>query len=64
MRAAIWRVRVKRAIESWVEVQAASAAEAEREAAKVPGVVSVFARSAATGDEIVQEGQPLGVRDE
>ena len=41
-----WRVRVMRKIEAFVDVQAYSAEGAESEAAKVPGVVHVFPKSA------------------
>ena len=64
MRQATWRVRVKRAAEVWVDVEAPSAIEAETEAAKVPGVVHVFGRSAVRGDEAAMPERPAGVRDE
>lgn len=63
-RSIIWRVRVKRAIESWVEVQAPSAIEAETEAYKVPGVISVFGRSAIRADETAAPEPPAGVMDD
>ena len=59
-----WRVRVKRSVEAWVEVQASSGPEAEVEAAKIPGVVSVFGRSAIYGDESIGPNRLEGVRDE
>ena len=49
-RRAQWRVRVKQTIESWVDVEAVNAVQAETEAAKVPGVVHVFPRSAMRSD--------------
>lgn len=60
----IWRVRVNRSVEAWVEVQASSGPEAEVEAAKIPGVVSVFGRSAIYGDESIVPNRLEGVRDE
>ena len=63
-RSIVWRVRVKRSSESWVEVQASSAAEAEIEAAKVPSVISVFGKSAIRGDESAAPDRPAGVRDD
>jgi len=60
----IWRVRVKKVIEDWVETQAYSAAEAEQEAVKVPGVVSVFPRSAIRADFVPESERPVGVREE
>ena len=64
MRTVSWRVRVKRAQESWVEVQSHTAADAEDEAMKVPGVMQVFARSAMRADEAAAPERPAGVRDE
>lgn len=46
----LWRVRVRRSIECWVEVSAFTKGEAEKEAAVTPGVLSVFARSAIPAD--------------
>ncbi len=63
MRPIVWRVRVKRAIEAWVDVSAHDPAEAELEAAKVPGVLSVFGKSAIRGDEAARPEPPEGVRD-
>jgi len=63
-RSIVWRVRVKRAMESWVEVQALSAAQAEIEAAKVPGVINVFGRSAIRADESAAPEPPAGVRED
>lgn len=60
----IWRVRVKRAIEDWVDIQAATAAEAEGLAIDRPGVLSVFAKSAVRGDLEREAARPVGVRDE
>ncbi len=59
-----WRVRVKRSIEDWVDVEAGSAAEAEAKAVAVPGVLSVFQRSAVRGDLKLDAVRPVGVREE
>ena len=59
-----WRVRVKRSIEDWVSVQADTAMQAETEAYKVPGVVSVFGKSAIPGDKPMDVERPLGVHEE
>ena len=60
----IWRVRVKRAIESWVEVRAPTGAEAEKEAINVPGTLSVFAKSAIRADFEPETERPAGVRED
>ena len=59
-----WRVRVKRAIEDWVEVEAGSAVQAEDKAHDVPGVLSVFKKSAVRGDLTLEAERPAGVREE
>lgn len=65
MRKAIWRVRVRKAAEDWVEVTAGSAPEAAAEAAKVPGVLSVFQGSAILGDKLAGPPAPVvGVQEE
>ena len=63
MRKIVWRVRVRRAVEAWVEAEAFTAAEAEIEAVKVPGVISVFVGSALRADESAVPERPAGVRD-
>jgi len=63
-RLTIWRVRVRRSVEAWVDVEADTAALAEVEAQKVPGVLSVFGKSAIRGDEAAMPERPAGVRDE
>lgn len=63
-RLTMWRVRVKRATEVWVDVQATTAHEAEAEAIKLPGVISVFGKSAIRGDEAALPERPAGVREE
>ena len=64
MRKVSWRVRVKRAQESWVEVQSHTAAGAEDEAIKVPGVMQVFSKSAIRADEATAPERPAGVRED
>ena len=59
-----WRVRVKLAVESWVEVQATTPLEAETEAYKLPNVISVFGRSAILGNKIAASPEPAGVQEE
>ena len=61
-RPSLWRVRVNRVNEAWVEVDAYSDVEAEAKARSVPGVVSVFGRSAIRVDEPERERQ-AGVMD-
>lgn len=63
MRPTIWRVRVRRAIEAWVDVSATSSSQAEIEALKVPGVLSVFGQSAMRGDEQALADRPIGVEE-
>jgi hypothetical protein len=46
VRPKLWRVRVLRQEEAWVDVEAHDRAEAYVEAAKRPRVVNVFPRSA------------------
>ena len=62
-RSVIWRVRVRRSIEVWVDVEAVSGVQAELEAAKVPGVLSVFGMSAIRGDEAARPEPPEGVKE-
>ena len=59
-----WRVRVKRAIEDWVDVEAESAVEAEQKAIAVPGVLSVFGKSAVRSDFVAESERPAGVRED
>ena len=60
----IWRVRIVRRIEDWVDVLAHDGPGAEAEAAKLPHVVSVFGKSAIRGDEASVPERPVGVREE
>lgn len=65
MRKAIWRVRVRKVVEDWVEVTAGSALEADAEAAKVPGVVGVVLGLTIPGDKLAGPvTEPLGVKEE
>lgn len=59
----MWRVRVKRAVEVWVDVQAHTAEQAEAEAVKLPMVISVFGKSAIRGDEAARPEPVAGVRE-
>ena len=59
-----FRVRVRRSIEDWVDVQAASPQQAEVLAAAVPGVMNVFPRSAVRADLIAGARLPAGIEDE
>ncbi|HVX90156.1 MAG TPA: hypothetical protein VHC20_00695 [Candidatus Paceibacterota bacterium] len=58
-----WRVRVKRAVEDWVEVEAPTALAAEAAAANLPGVAFVFTQSAIRGDKPVGVLRPQGVEE-
>lgn len=58
-----WRVRVRKTVEDWVEVVAASAAEAETIAAGRPGVVSVFAGSTLSAEKPVKDRVQPAVED-
>jgi hypothetical protein len=46
----VWRVRVKKVTEDWIDVEAMTPELAEQEAAKVPFVLSVFPKSAMRGE--------------
>lgn len=60
-----WRVRVRRAIEEWVDVQADTPQQAEEKAACLPQVLSVFGKSAMRGDKpLGQTVQAMGVVDD
>lgn len=50
-----WRVRVIRAVELWVDVQAESSAQAETLARNLPQVLSVFGGSAIRADKLAGE---------
>lgn len=53
-----WRVRVQRAEEVWLAIEAETAAEAEAKAVGLPRVISVFGRSAVPGDQIATDPTP------
>ena len=59
-----WRVRVRRAVEQWVDVKADDALQAEQLAASLPQVVSVFGRSAIPGDRPVDQVPLAGVMED
>ena len=59
-----WKVRVRRATEDWVLVQAYNAKDAEDRAAAVPGVLSVFPGTTVRGDEADRPLPPPGVEEE
>ncbi len=59
-----WRVRVKLAIEGWVDVDATNAITAEIEAAKLPGVISVFGASATLANKVAGVEPATGVQEE
>ena len=54
----------KRAVEEWVQVEAENALDAESEAYKAPGVISVFSQSAIRADFVPPEERQLGVLDD
>ena len=62
-RVPIWRVRVKRAHEEWVDVEAQTAELAEIEATKIPFVISVFTRSAIPGEQKLFPESPRAIDD-
>ena len=59
----LWRVRVKRAIEDWVQVEADTPLQAELDAANMIGVISVFGGSAMRGDRPIDQVPPAGIED-
>ncbi len=52
-----YRVRVRRAVEEWVDVSADTPQQAEAQAALLPQVLSVFGKSAMRGDKPI--GNPV-----
>lgn len=60
----IWRVRVRRAVEEWVDIQADTALQAEEQAAMLPQVLSVFGKSAMRGDRPIGSTSPLSILDD
>lgn len=59
----MWRVRVTRLSEEWVDVSAHDLHEAERMASNLPRVYSVFVGSAIRGDEASRPEPPEGVQE-
>ena len=59
-----WRVRVKLALETWVDIEAPNASTAEAEAAKLPGVISVFKLSATLANKIAGVQLAAGVEED
>ena len=61
-----WRVRVRRAIEDWVDVIADTPEQAETMAVSVPGVISVFGQSAMRGNKplLGTTVPPVGVEED
>jgi hypothetical protein len=59
-----WRVRVKLALETWVDIEAPNASIAEAEAAKLPNVISVFRLSATRADKVAGAEAPAGVQED
>ncbi len=60
----MWRVRVRRAEEVWVDVQAPTAEKAEADAVNLPRVISVFGKSAIRGDQAARPEAAAGVRED
>jgi len=58
-----WRVRVMKKVEDWVDVQAENARSAELAANFVPGVISVFGKSAIPVDKPVEGDRAAGVNE-
>lgn len=59
----VWRVRVYRKVEVWVDVQADDSTEAEVLAGNLPNVLSVFNKSAMRGDRPVDSIPLAAVED-
>jgi hypothetical protein len=59
-----WRVRVKLAVEGWVDIEAPNASAAEAEAAKLPNVISVFGLSATLANKVAGVEAPAGVQED
>jgi hypothetical protein len=62
MKAKRWRVRVRRTIEDWVEVQADTAELAEQQALTLPGIVYVMTNYTMSAEKPI-EGKLAGVED-
>lgn len=60
----IWRVRVKKSLEDWIEVRADTPLQAESLAANIPNVLFVFGGSAIRGDRPIDQAIAVGVEDD
>ncbi len=60
----LWRVRVTRAVEEWVDVQADTPLQAEQLAASMPRVLSVLTGNTIRGDRPIDRIQDAGVEDD
>jgi hypothetical protein len=60
----LWRVRVRKSVEDWVDVQADTPLQAEKLAATLPFVISVFTGSVIRGDRPIDQGPPVGVQED
>jgi hypothetical protein len=59
-----WRVRVRRTVETWIDVSAHDKNEAERLAAVYPQVLAVLPGSAIRADLKESEPRDVGIEDE
>jgi len=57
----LYRVRVRRSVEDWITIQAEGPLQAEQLAATYPFVLSVFERSAISGERPVGITVPKGI---
>ena len=57
----LYRVRVRRSVEDWITIQAEDPLQAEQLAANYPFVLSVFERSAISGERPVGTSIPAGI---
>lgn len=57
----LYRVRVRRSVEDWITVQADNPLQAEQLAVNYPFVLSVFERSAISGEKPVGTSVPVGI---
>jgi hypothetical protein len=61
IRKKLWRVRVRRSVEEWITIQADNPLQAEQLAVTYPQVLSVFERSAISGEKPVGTSVPVGI---
>lgn len=64
MKGKLWRVRIRRAVDQWVELDANTPEEAEALAGQIPNVLSVFGKSATPGNRIYSQSDPAITVDE